>query len=469
MKHGVAAVRLLLPVFALVLLTSQAYGQEPPKDKKSGAEKPVVKPDPAVVAKLIAQLGSSDFKAREKASRELALLDEVPDALLKASKEGDLELSRRAQIAIAAISARVAEREFRVLSRELPKVELDRFVRRLIAEEKFAGESQWKFLQAVAKAVAYEANRLGERKIEVPVIDVNKVRSLRFKGENKDPIGTSAGAVVFSAGPTPYITSVSNSLVFVDGDFTGATGIDHSLLIVRGNIGRVTVVRNSIILATGHWEGATGCENSFIQVNNQRIRFTTSRDSVLLKTAVKTTGPTNSRVLNVDKGPLHLLKFSPRKTDDQLAWGQPVNDLAVAITPAGQKDQFLVRWKNLGGDALALPCVRLHTHLIDKNRDDLLGHVYLKGADGQAAPARKYPTPRAGGPPGLARTFVLGPGQSLEETLDLWTYVERPEAGGRFHLSIELNLPKGHRGIEPEVRTWSGTVRSNVLEVTLGK
>jgi hypothetical protein len=469
MKRSVAGIGGLLALLGLVILISRTPGQGPPQVKEPGAEKPAVKPDPAIVAKLIAQLGSGDFKAREKASRELALLDEVPDALRKAAKDGDLELSRRAQIAVAAISARVAEREFRALARELPKVELDRFVRRMVTEERFADEPHWKFLQAVAKAVAHEANRLGERKFEVPVIDVNNVRSLRFNGENKDPIGASGGAVVLSAGPTPYITSVSNSLVFVDGDFTGATGIDNSLLIVRGNVGRVTVVRNSIILATGHWEGATGCENSFIQVNNQRIRFTTSRDSVLPKTAVKTTGPTNSRVLNVDKGPLHLLKFSPRKTDDQLAWGQPVNDLAVAITPAGQKDQFLVRWKNLGGDALALPCVRLHTHLIDKNRDDLLGHVYLKGADGQAAPARKYPTPRAGGPPGLARTFVLGPGQSLEETLDLWTYVERPEAGGRFQLSIELNLPKGQRGIEPEVRTWSGTVRSNVLEVTLGK
>jgi hypothetical protein len=421
------------------------------------------------VAQLIAELGSSSFKTREAASRQLALLDEVPEALRKAVADGDLEVSRRARLAVAAISARAAEREFRALARELNKVELDRLVRLLATEEKLAGEPQWQFLRAVAKAVAHEADRLGERHFDVPAFDVPAMARLHFNDQAREPVTVVHASVVLSAGPTPAITAVRNSLVLVDGDFAGATGVENSLLIVRGNVGRVTVVKNSIILATGNWEGATGCEGSFVQVNNQRIRFTTSRDSVLLKTELKTTGPTNSRVLNAERGPLQLLKFSPRKPDDQLAWGQPVNNLAVAVTPDGQKDRFLIRWKNVGQDALELPHIRFHSHTLDRYRDDLLGHVFLKGSDGRTIPARKYPAPRADGPPFLRHGFVLGPGQSHEEVIDLWTYVERPAAGGRYQLSIELDIPKGRRGMQPEVRTWTGTVRSSMLEVTVGR
>lgn len=205
---------------------------------------------------------------------------------------------------------------------------------------------------------------------------------------------------------------MSNSIVIVDGDFTGATGIDNCLLIVRGNVGRVngidncllivhgniggvTEVSNSIILATGNFEGATVCNDSFLQVNNQRIRFTASRDSVLINTIVKTTAPTTSRVLDTDKGPLRLLRFGPRKLDDQLTWGKEVNSLTLAITPADQKDRYQLRWKNVGKEALELSWVRFNSDFVDKNRDDLLNHVFLKGQDGKLALSRNYPPERA--------------------------------------------------------------------------
>jgi hypothetical protein len=291
---------------------------------------------------------------------------------------------------------------------------------------------------------------------------------LLFNGETRIRASVD-GSAVLSAGPTPYITSVAGSLVIVDGDFTGATVIRNSLLIVRGNVGRVTGVTGSIIVATGNWEGATSCNGSFVQVNNHRIRFTASRDSVLIQTTVKTTGDTNSRGLDADKGPLQLLKFSPRKTDDQLDWGKEANGLAVAITPADQKDKFLIRWKNVGKVDLGLPWSRLHSHIVETYRDDLLGHVFLKGPGGKPVPARKYPAPPAGGPPLPGRGFVLGPGQSHEETIDLWTYVDRPAAGGRYQLSIELDIRTWRGGLDWDVKSWVGKVQSNVLDVTFGK
>jgi hypothetical protein len=458
MKRSVVRVEALLALLALALVAAPAGGAAPPKEKA----------DPAAIARLIGQLGSDDFEAREKASRQLAALEEVPDALRRAAARGtDLEVARRARAAIAGITDRAEEKAFQAVARGLHRVELNRLVRRM-ATKGGAGEKEWMFIQAVAKAVLAEANKSGGRPFDLPDLAAKARPRLLLNGETRSRTSVS-GSVLLSAGPTPYVTGVKNSLVIVDGDFAGATGINNSLLIVRGNVGRVTAVVDSVILATGNWEGATLCDRSFVQVNNQRIRFTGSRDSVLVRTAVRTTGPTTSRVVKTDRGPLRLLRFSPLPTDAQLVWGKAYNGLAVAITPGEQKGQFLVRWKNVGGDDLAFPWDRLNSDLGDRYFDDLLGHVYLKGPGGKLATGRKYPAPRAGGPPRLGRWVVLGPGQTHEETIDLWSYVEKPAAGGNYRLSLELDLPMGRRGLEVGAKTWSGKVQSNVLAVPVGK
>jgi hypothetical protein len=465
MKRALVRIAALSALLVSALLVAPTRGQGPPEEKGAGGEKPAAKPDPAVVAKLIAQLSSDDFLARDTASQRLAELDEVPDALRQAARDADLEVSRRARAAIAAITARVEERAFQAILRDLHKVELDRLVRRMVKDKKLAGGQEWKVLQAVVKAVKAEAEKTAGRRFEVPAFDLGAMRHLLFDGETNNPVSVS-GAALLSAGATPYITSVTNSLVIVDGDFTGATGIDNSLLIVRGNVGRVTGVTNSIILATGHWEGATVCQGSFAQVDNQRVRFTGSSDSVLINTLIRTTGDTNSGTINTDKGPLRLLKFSPRPTDAQLAWSEAVDGLAVAVAPAEQKGRFLIRWKNVGTDAVQLPWARLNADLIEKTRDDLLGHVSLRGADGKTAPARQYPPPQRAGYP--FRAFVLGPGQTLDETIDLWAYVEKPAAGGKYRLSIGLDIDKGRRVLGFEARTWSGKIESKPVEVVVG-
>ena len=203
-------------------------------------------------------------------------------------------------------------------------------------------------------------------------------------------------------------------------------------------------------------------------MNNQRVRFTTSENSVLVKTTVKTTGPTTSRVLDTDKGPLQLLRFSKRKTDAQLAWGKAVSGLAVAVTPTDKKGKVLVRWKNVGKGLFEVPWLRHTGNRFGSHGDDLLGHVVLKGPDGKSVPARKNP-PRAGGPHDIPRNFVLGPGQIHEEILDLWDYVERPAAAGKYQLEIELDIPAGRHRWEVEARLWTGKVHTNELTISLNK
>ena len=480
MKRDIAYRWIFLSILTCAAVATNICGQEPAKPKE--AETTPRKLDPAEVRKLIAQLQSVDFKVRERAAQELSNLHDVPDALREAIKSGDLELKRRAETVVAVITARAEERIFKATAAELQKIEVDRFVRRMITDAKFAGDEEWKMIEKLAKAVTKRANDLGGRKYAVPDFDMKSLaladltvervgfNSKRLLLRETDSRSTSIrGCVVLCAGNMPRTTSLTNSIVIVDGDFTGATGIDNSLLIVRGNIGRFTGITKSIIIATGNLEGATVCNESFLQVSNQRIRFTGSRDCVLIKTAVNTTGATNSQILDTDKGPLQLLKFSVRKSDDELIWGKEVNGLAVAIYPADQRDRFLIRWKNVGNDTLDVPWVRFNSDLIDSNRDDLLHHVLLKGPDGNMAAARKYPPSRAGAPPGLTRSVILAPGKTFEEVTDLWRYLERFPVDGRFELSIEPELSGGRFRLERDARAWTGKIQSNVIEINFGK
>lgn len=468
MKRNEMRIGVRLALLASLLVIASIGGQETSKDKAAGGKKSAAKADAAAIAELIRQLGSDDFQTRETASRQLADLDEVPDALRRVAVNGDREVSRRAQDAIALITKRVDERTLQAIVRDLHKMELDRFVRRMVTDKDFAGEKQWEIIQIVAKAVTAEANKIAGRDYKVPDFSANRMQRLLLNAGTNVRL-SGQGSMLLSKGALPRITSIRNSLVIVDGDVMGATVIDNSLLIVRGNIGRVTGVTNSILLATGNWVGATGCDSSFVQVNNPQIRFTSSRDCVLLNTQVRTTGGTNSRVLKTEKGPLQLLKFSPRPTDAQLSWSKEVEGLKVALTPLDDDGRILIRWKNTGNDAIQLRWVRFQSNVIDTSQDDLLGHVFLKGPDGKLAPARKYPPPRRPVRRFLNSGIIIGDGRTYEETIDLWSYVEKPETAGAYRLSIELDLPAERRGMDPAIKTWSGKIQSRSVKVAVGK
>jgi len=295
----------------------------------SADEQPVVKPDPAAVRKLIEQLKSDDFETREKATRELSKIQEVPDELRQTTKSDDIEVRQRAQSAVEAITARNEEKAFKAMVADLSKVELDRFVRRMVADANFSGDKQWEMVQKVTKAVTAKANELGGRKFAVPDLDMKAMPQqagapqIAARGKRillNDPnavLVSVSDSVILSAGPTPRMTQLHNSIVICDGDFAGVTGLDNCLLIVRGNVGRITGVRNSIILATGEFQGATGSQDSFYQVSNKQLRFTTSRNNVYVKSTPQFANrDMNGKVLDTERGPLQIIKFSEIKKDE---------------------------------------------------------------------------------------------------------------------------------------------------------
>jgi hypothetical protein len=155
---------------------------------------------------------------------------------------------------------------------------------------------------------------------------------------------------------------------------------------------------------------------------------------------------------------------------EKLVWGKDVNGLAVALSPAeGGKEQFVLRWKNVGQETLELQWVRFKSDVSYGHLDDLLNHVFLKGPDGKLVPARTYRFPIIGGPPYRPRTVLLKPGQVHKETIDLWTYVDKPAKAGPYQLWVEPNVKQGYAPSQPGARYWTGKITSNVLEIKLAK
>jgi hypothetical protein len=169
-----------------------------------------------------------------------------------------------------------------------------------------------------------------------------------------------------------------------------------------------------------------------------------------------------------------MTNAKPAKIEpDETAWGKDANGLAVSIAPAKDaKDgetKFVVRWKNVGQETLELQWVRFGSNAIHKYRDDLLYHVSLKAPDGKLVPARQNKYPIVGGPPYRPRSVILAPDKILQETIDLWTYLDKPAGEGRYQLSISLEVKRGFAPSQKGAKYWTGKVESNVLEVKLAK
>src|SRR4051794_37798194 len=94
-----------LPLLGLLLACATAFG--------STDEKPASRLDASAVGALIEQLGSSDAATREKATQELATLEEAPEALREATRSEDPEVRRGAKTAVDAIAAHAKEKAFK--------------------------------------------------------------------------------------------------------------------------------------------------------------------------------------------------------------------------------------------------------------------------------------------------------------------------------------------------------------------
>lgn len=126
-KYGgstMVGMRLKLPIVSLVAFIGTANAQ----------------PDTSI-GKVVAALGSPDFKSREKAMRDLAGLEEVPDVLWEATRSRDAETRKRAEAAVKIIADRLGEKAFLAsvsdtMVTDLRNAEMDRLIRHLVKGRK---------------------------------------------------------------------------------------------------------------------------------------------------------------------------------------------------------------------------------------------------------------------------------------------------------------------------------------------
>ena len=70
-------------------------------------------PAPDIIKKLVARLGSDDYREREETTRKLMDLDAALPALEEAVTSPDTEVRRRALLILSVLRPKVAERAFR--------------------------------------------------------------------------------------------------------------------------------------------------------------------------------------------------------------------------------------------------------------------------------------------------------------------------------------------------------------------
>jgi HEAT repeat protein len=134
--------RSFLPLFA-VLFVSMCFAEEPAK-KLSEKQ----------IAKLIEQLGSSDFHIRESANRQLRQAEEALPALRQAAQSSDLEVRRRAKEIVAALEQRLSERFLRQAVARVNEEGVDLFIDRMVLQKDYANETRWKAVIEVARTLS---------------------------------------------------------------------------------------------------------------------------------------------------------------------------------------------------------------------------------------------------------------------------------------------------------------------------
>jgi hypothetical protein len=88
--------------------------------------------DEPSIPRLIEQLGNEDFRVREKATRRLLALEEVPPELLEAMKSSDAEVRRRAELIVEKIEQKLGAPVLDKSARLIQNGEFDQAVERLV-------------------------------------------------------------------------------------------------------------------------------------------------------------------------------------------------------------------------------------------------------------------------------------------------------------------------------------------------
>jgi hypothetical protein len=245
------------------------------------------------IARLIEQLGSKEFRAREQATRRLKELDEALPALRRAVKSSDLEMRRRAEGIIAVIEARLAERFIKEAVARVNEEGLDLFIDRMVLGKGYATDARWKASVELARALAKKAARAGAQVpsaleqdfLRLPVVTSwnaqnNPASRALLKGVD-DRLNAVHGCLLLSSGSLEDINSTDRSILFVNGDIKSLNSTTDSVIFCNGTIKSFNYTKNCLIFCNGTVEGMNCTEDNAVFVRGELRSLNSTKNNVI--------------------------------------------------------------------------------------------------------------------------------------------------------------------------------------------
>jgi hypothetical protein len=273
------------------------------------------------IAAWTEQLGSAKFAERESASRKLAALDDVPDALEKAVDSTNPEIARRAKAAVH----NIRERNFdRLLQKDLAVINadgFDLFLERMMHQPEYATESRWRSLERVIDGMTARAGKLGNIGYRKPFDDCTTMpvhTELSPLGEGGSRLlleglnmrySKMSRCLVACAGSFSRVNTIDHCVLLVNGDMDGSSSVSESFVLCTGRIGRVMRIQNCIVLCTGDFTGGVSARNTFFQVRGVDRQSNAGGNTYINLKSVSGASTDDNKFVESDEGPLSMIKF----------------------------------------------------------------------------------------------------------------------------------------------------------------
>ena len=247
-----------------------------------GPSAPVRKPHKqAEIEKLIAQLGSANFKVREDATDALLKIGEnaVP-FLRKALQSHDLETRLRSRFIIHQINTKILDQGFQKLIAQFAPEGIDQLIDRLMSK-KAGREADWNMMLRIAQAAVAKGKTMGLRQfrgakyLQFPVVTTKQLNETYAVGRTRILAqSVSAGSAiadcfVICGGPVEDHAALAHSIVFANGKVRTVQVVD-SIVICDGDVDVDSHVVDSIILARGTVKVGSIVKGSVVEQKTQK-------------------------------------------------------------------------------------------------------------------------------------------------------------------------------------------------------
>jgi hypothetical protein len=253
------------------------------------------------INQLITQLGSADFKNRDRATRRLKQVDAALPALRRALSSPDAEVRQRAGQVLAVLEARQAEAFIREAVARVNDEGLDLFIDRMVLEKAYASAPRWKAAVELTRALARRATRVGatvpnvvnQDLLGLPLVTAwdaqGRPARVLAKG-SEGTLGAVHGCLVFSSGPLAQLNSTAGSILFVNGDIQGLNSTTDSVIVCNGTIKSFNYTKNCLIFCNGVVESMNCTEGNAVFVRGELRRLNYTKNNVIEATKLGPVG-----------------------------------------------------------------------------------------------------------------------------------------------------------------------------------